>query len=169
MNVFLNQVRDASAYPVFRGFTTLFQFVGYAAAVVTAIIGFSAGGLAIIFGLIAAAIIAIFTRLFVEMSLMLADIADTVIQSAAGMPQKAEPEGSGSAAATKDAMEALKLTEEAAVGAAISERYADPSKLRFMCPQCDTGLFGDEEICYKCDAVLNAPEGWRPVPKPRQR
>lgn len=167
MSAFLDQVRDASAYPVFRGVTTLLQLVGYLAAVVAAIVGFNMGKGAIILGLIAAVIIAIVTRLFAEMSLMLADIADTVIQSAARMTQKTETEGSRSAPATKEATEVANVTKEAAVGAAISQRYSDPGKLRFTCPQCATDLFGDEEICYKCNSILNAPGGWRPVPKPR--
>lgn len=50
----------------------------------------------------------------------------------------------------------------------LAERYSDPSKLEFLCPNCDTDIVGDEAECYKCGSTLNAVDGWRPVPKAEQ-
>lgn len=93
----LDSIRSASNYPAFRGFVTVAATVGYLAAVMLAFVGVYAllqGAGGIVGGasfLIAGLLLALVVKAAVEMSLMLADIADCTVASLAPASQQAVP------------------------------------------------------------------------------
>ena len=80
----LEAIRSNSCYPTFRGFVQVFTLLGYLGAAVFAAAGLMSGQAGAMFIAIAIGIIAaLLVRMGKEVSLMLADIADTTIASSA--------------------------------------------------------------------------------------
>ena len=115
----LEAIRSDSCYPTFRGFVQVFTLLGYLGAAVFAAAGMMSGQvgamlIAIAIGIIAALLV----RMGKEVSLMLADIADTIIASsaraiAASTPDEATvPVATGPVTPTsdEDAMAAYGIT-----------------------------------------------------------
>jgi len=77
---YLEKIRSSSAYPTLRGFATFFSVVGYLLAVLVIVAGFGSkgveGGLV---GIAVSMVIVLLTRLAKESALLLADVADAVL------------------------------------------------------------------------------------------
>lgn len=86
-HAFAAQLRQESLYPTFRTVVKIAYWLGVLAAVLVAIGGivtsFSAGASALIGGIAIGALIFVFAKVGKEMSLMLADLSDATIRSAA--------------------------------------------------------------------------------------
>lgn len=80
----LEAIRSNSCYPTFRGFVNVFTRLGYLCAAFFTAGGLRSGDLGTMLIAIAIAIVAaLLVRMGKEVSLMLADIADTTIASSA--------------------------------------------------------------------------------------
>lgn len=86
-HAFAIQLRQESLYPAFRTVVKIAYWLGVLAAVLIAIGGiatsFSTGASALIGGIALGALIFVFAQVGKEMSLMLADLSDATIRSAA--------------------------------------------------------------------------------------
>ena len=84
---FATQLRHESIYPTFRAVVKIAYWLGVIASVLIAIGGitasFSAGVGALLGGLALAALIFVFSKVAKEMSLMLADLSDATVRTAA--------------------------------------------------------------------------------------
>lgn len=83
---YLAQLRDKSAYPVFRGVVGLVTMLCYLAAAVVfvlGLVGMSQNAGAVFLGSILAVLLALAARVGKEVSLMIADIADATLSMAA--------------------------------------------------------------------------------------
>ncbi len=81
---YLAQLRGNSQYPTFRGFVTFLSLLGYVAAALIAGAGFMTGqAFSALVGIVIGIIVGILAKTGQEVSLMIADIADATIDSAA--------------------------------------------------------------------------------------
>jgi hypothetical protein len=81
---YLEKIRKSSAYPTLRGFATFFAFIGYLLAALVAAVAIVGGfGAKTVLGLlswaVASVVIILLTRLGKEAALLLADVADAVL------------------------------------------------------------------------------------------
>ena len=86
VHAFAKQMRAESLYPAWRKIVGFFTIIGYITAVIVLIAGFISGKgstLAMLAGFGFAALIALFTKVGKELSLMLADLSDATIHLAA--------------------------------------------------------------------------------------
>ena len=86
---YLDAVRDRTCYPTFRAFVAIATVLAYLIAVVSAIAGFLSGGLpGGIIGVVVALVVVLLAKVGQEVSLMIADIADATIDTAAKRDRK---------------------------------------------------------------------------------
>lgn len=79
----LGQLRKNTAYPTFRKFADVMEWVLYGAAILCLIAGVVSGGGGVIVGLLLGGLLAVAGKVGKEATIMLADIADATINIAA--------------------------------------------------------------------------------------
>lgn len=83
---FAQQMRAESLYPAWRKIVGFFTIIGYIVAaliLIGALIGAKSSMAALPVGIVAAALVALFTKVSKELSLMLADLSDATVHMAA--------------------------------------------------------------------------------------
>ena len=82
----MTTIRQDSRYPTFRGFVTVATIIGYLVAALAIGAGLLSGQISsAVGGVVAGIIIAVMSKIAQEVSLMIADIADATIDSAANL------------------------------------------------------------------------------------
>lgn len=86
---YLDRIRGNSCYPTFRIVVQIVTYLAYFAAICLVIMGFITGKLSsILLMIVAAAALALLARVAQEVTLMVADIADAAIDSAAAQSRR---------------------------------------------------------------------------------
>ncbi|OWQ93512.1 hypothetical protein CDN99_03325 [Roseateles aquatilis] len=81
--IYLASLRRNTAYPTFRGFIALVKWLTYILGGVCVAVGIMAGPFGMVGGIVAGLVLLVMGRIGAEVSLMMADMADASIDTAA--------------------------------------------------------------------------------------